>query len=46
MAWAVDSITNPHLNDDFSVIIPFTVETFGLWGMAIFRESLLDQGEA
>jgi len=30
MAWAIDSIANPHLNNDLSTIIAFRGETFGL----------------
>jgi hypothetical protein len=30
IAWAIDSIANPHLNDDPGIIIPFSDETFGL----------------
>jgi hypothetical protein len=30
IAWAIDSIANPQLNDDPGTIIPFPGETFGL----------------
>ena len=30
MAWAIDSIANPHLNNDLGAIIAFPDETFGL----------------
>jgi hypothetical protein len=30
VAWAIDSIANPHLNNDLGAIIAFPGETFGL----------------
>jgi hypothetical protein len=29
-SWAIDSIANPHLNNDLGTIIAFPGETFGL----------------
>jgi len=31
-SWAIDSIANPHLNNDLGTIIALPGETFGLYG--------------
>jgi hypothetical protein len=40
IAWAIDSIANPHLNDDPGAIIAFPDETFGLSRAAIFTPGI------
>jgi hypothetical protein len=56
IAWAIDSIANPQLNDDPGTIIPFPDETFGLslslikaWfaekGCSLFKSHKTEQGQ-
>jgi hypothetical protein len=41
IAWAIDSIANPHLNNDLGAIIAFPGETFGLTGRRDRESDLL-----
>jgi hypothetical protein len=42
IAWAIDSITNPQLNDDPGTIIAFPGEIFGLVGRSVPSSTVSD----